>query len=371
MKFHPGWSVRRVVAAVGMMLSAAGVASAADDVPALPGQPAAVEEPPPAGERNQVNAFVPMGVPIFDRPAAPVGVQVNMSGFTREYRPVPIDATEADIAIRAALDGRIEDAWDFREASLREVVGRLSEALRVAVLLDERALDDAGIDTDAPVVTARFTGMTARAALRVLLTPLDLTFVVADETLAVTTREQAQQRLTPVAYPLPRWAGAEGDPAAEQVIDVIQSTVAIETWDTIGGPGSIRVIEAAGEPLLVVNQTADVHDALERLLRAIHGRALAEFEGGARVLKVHRVDDARAREDLAQRLKDLCNETLGVDADQAAEITAVAATLAVRSKSPRFHAMAAQVIAAVAGPRRPPQPEAPAPMGGGGGVGGP
>ncbi|MFM7107387.1 MAG: hypothetical protein ACKOZU_02095 [Planctomycetaceae bacterium] len=57
-------------------------------------------------------------------------------------------------------------------------------------------------------------------------------------------------------------------------------------------------------------------------------------------------------------------------ADPAAEITAVAATLAVRSSSARFHALAAQVIAAVAGTQRRPQPEFVPGVGEGGGIGG-
>lgn len=340
-----GW----LLAAACAVPSTPGAAPAADD------GPAAVERRVAGEDRNpfeDVMGAVQFAVPAGPGPVPRPAIQVNMAGFARVYSPVPIDAAEADVAIRAALGRRIEAAWDFQEASVREVAGRLREALGVTVVLDDRALEDAGIDQDSFTVTARLSGMTARAALRVLLAPLGLASVTTDETITITTADQARTRLTQVAYPLPRWAGFGDEAGVQSVVDLIQSTVAADTWDIVGGVGCIRVVEAAGEPLLVISQTGDVHDAVERLLRAIHGRTLAEFEAGTPVLKVHPVADAVARADLVERLKDLCNATLGADAEPDAEVTAVAATIVVRSTSPRFHALAAQVIAAVGGHAR-------------------
>ena len=359
--------LRLAAAWAGLAVIITSVARAADDVAAAPAPESA---PEPADEPAE-NPFAEAPAVVPD-PAAWSGLahpQVNMAGFTREYRAVPIDVSEADIAIRAVLDRRIDGAWELQDASLRDVVRRLRESLGVAVVLDETALEDSGIDPDEGRVTVRLSGLTGRAALRLLLTPFGLTSIAADEAITVTTLDEASQRLTQVAYPLPRWAGVNREAGNEPYFDLIQSTVAAETWDVVGGPGCIRLVEAAGEPLLVISQTGAVHDAVERLLRAIHDRALAEFAGGQPVLKVHRVADDRARADLEKRLKDLCNATLGDEADPAADVTAVAATLAVRSSSPRFHALAAQVIAAVAGVEQPPIPQLP-PGIGGGGIGG-
>jgi hypothetical protein len=138
------------------------------------------------------------------------------------------------------------------------------------------------------------------------------------------------------------------------MIDLIQSTVAPDTWDGVGGPGAIRPLVSAGDPLLVVSQTSEIHDEVENLLRRIHGRLLAEFAGERPVLRVHHVADARARESLQEVLVDLCNTSLGDLGDRAAAVTIVGDSVSVTSTSPEFHALAAQTIAAVAGVHNPP-----------------
>jgi len=363
---------RLTLACVVVAFAASHSGRAADDVAAEAGKPrkrpaAAAADPfgdvvaeavPPQAAVPLAQPAAPPPVVPADAPAEVIHPQVNMAGFTREYRAVPLDNAPADIAIRAALGRPLAGGWEFRETPLRDLVAHARTSLGVNVVLDERALEDAGIDPADIQVTARLSGMSVRAALRILLTPFDLACVAADEKLTVTTIEAAQERLVNVAYPLPRWAGFAGQADAQAAVDLIQSTVAADTWDVVGGMGSIRVVDAAGEPLLVVSQTGDVHDAVERMLAAIHGRSLAEFEAERPVLKVHRVADAASREDLTKKLKEICNATLGAEADPDAEVTALAASLTVRSKSPVFHALAAQVIAAVAGVEdRPPFPD--------------
>jgi hypothetical protein len=53
--------------------------------------------------------------------------------------------------------------------------------------------------------------------------------------------------------------------AAHEIIDLVTSTVAPDTWTDNGGPGSISIYRG----LLVVNQTEDIHNDVELLLRQI------------------------------------------------------------------------------------------------------
>lgn len=274
--------------------------------------------------------------------------QVNMAGLSREYRPILNHATKTDEKIRVALAAPCQ--IDVVETPLRDLITSLREDSGLPIVIDVVALNDAGHDPDTLTVTYRAPhDVSLRNALRQLLSPLGLTYIAADEVLTVTTPDECQNHPIIVSYPLPRGFGDSRLPDMQPMIDLIQSTVAASTWDCAGGMGTIRPLEASAFPLLVVSQTSDVHDEIETLLRGIHERLLAEFAEGKPVVRVHRVASAEARSSLAESLKDVCNDTLGEAGDPDATVKVVGDSVVVLSKSPEFHAVAGQVIAAVGG----------------------
>jgi hypothetical protein len=52
----------------------------------------------------------------------------------------------------------------------------------------------------------------------------------------------------------------------DSLIELITSTVQPQTWDVVGGPGSIAPMAVRGEDVIVLSQTQDVHDEIEALL---------------------------------------------------------------------------------------------------------
>lgn len=78
-----------------------------------------------------------------------------------------------------------------------------------------------------------------------------------------------------------------------------------------------------------------------------------------------RVTDAPTRVALAEKLAALCNAPLGGTGDQDARVVEVGESLVVQSVSPEFHALAARLVAAIAGVTR----HGPGALGGGGGDG--
>jgi len=280
--------------------------------------------------------------------------QVNLAGLSREYRPIPNHATKTDEKIRVALAAPCQ--IDVVETPLRDLIAKLREESGLPIVIDVVALNDAGHDPDALTVTYRASrDVSLRNALRQLLGPFGLACIAADEVLTVTTLEESQSQPIIVSYPLPRGFGDSRLPDVQPMVDLIQSTVAAGTWDCVGGMGTIRPLEASAFPLLVVSQTSDVHDEIEKLLRGIHERLLAEFADGRPVVRVHRVASAEARSSLAESLKDVCNDSLGEGGDQDATVKVVGDSMVVLSRSPEFHAVAGQVIAAVGGVL-PPEP---------------
>ena len=256
--------------------------------------------------------------------------------------------TRRRIENRLSVDCQLE----FTECPLRDVAATLGDRIGEPVRLDVLALEDAGIDLDACALTASMRGMPLRASIRELLAPVDLVLVTQNDILKITTKDQADQLLEPRLYQLDTEADARG------LIDVLQATVAPLTWSVVGSSGSIELLLHGQEQWVVVSQTQEVHDQVESFLANLHEAFTgvgAPFASGSPAVRSYVVEDADARDTLAEKLVDLCNGLLTEQADDSAAVVVFGKAVVVRSRSPEFHRVAAQFITAVAGalPGRP------------------
>ncbi|MFI4875874.1 MAG: hypothetical protein ACIALR_11070 [Blastopirellula sp. JB062] len=89
----------------------------------------------------------------------------------------------------------------FIDTPLIEVVDYLKTLHGIEIQLNNRALEDVGLSTDVPV-TRNLEGISLRSALRLLLKELELTYVVANEVLEITTPEDAETELVTKVYPV-------------------------------------------------------------------------------------------------------------------------------------------------------------------------
>ncbi len=178
----------------------------------------------------------------------------------------------AEQAIAAALDSVADVA--FEETPLADVVAHLHASTQVPIMLDRRALDDVGMGSDTPVTFA-LRGVSLRSLLRLMLHDLDLTWMVRDQALVVTTREVAERNLATRVYAVadlapvvrPRLIAGVPSDRYDTLTNVIESVVGPESWDRVGGAGSVELFERWGT--LAVSQTAENHEALETLLAAV------------------------------------------------------------------------------------------------------
>jgi len=186
-----------------------------------------------------------------------------------QHRPVDLTAEgpeEAEAKINAALDSPTQ--LEFIETPLQDVVDYLKELHGIEIQIDFRALEEVGIPTDTPL-TKNLKGVTLRSALRLLLRELDLTYVIQDEVLLITTPEEAECHLTTKVYPvadLVRFRDESGEEWADfdSLIEILTSTVEPTTWDCVGGSGSIAPFE--NNLSIVVSQTQEGHREIERVL---------------------------------------------------------------------------------------------------------
>ena len=283
--------------------------------------------------------------------------QVSMTAFSRVYRSrsstASATAGDAVPAIEVALD-KPGSRFEFNEMPLRDVIAKIREAHSIPVELDQKALEDAGVDLDTPI-TQHISGISLRSALRLLLDNIDLTYRVKNEVLQITTKEAEAEHPTVRLYPLPWGIAAQPRPDVQALIDLITSTVRPETWNWAGGCGSVRPIGESGETTLVVSQTQEGHWEVEGLLRGLHQQALAEFgdsnspRAATPVFRAYHIADVSTLNALSEKLVKLCNESLGEAGDPAATVGAIGQGLVVQSVSPEFHALAGRMVAAITG----------------------
>jgi hypothetical protein len=120
----------------------------------------------------------------------------------------------AEEKIFAALDNPTK--LEFIETPLQDVIDFLKDFHGIEIQIDHRALETVGIGSDTPITRA-LDGITLRSALRLMLKEMDLTYVVRDEVLLITTPEEAESELTTKVYPvadlvLPISSGAGANP---------------------------------------------------------------------------------------------------------------------------------------------------------------
>lgn len=117
-----------------------------------------------------------------------------------KYKSVDLSpVTPEEEEVRRALTRPI--SFDFVETPLSDVAQFLRDFSGVNVVLDVNALSQLGVDLDTPV-TLSLNAVTMKSALRLLLRPLELTYVVRDGVLYITTSESAEQDLITKVYPV-------------------------------------------------------------------------------------------------------------------------------------------------------------------------
>ena len=125
----------------------------------------------------------------------------------------------------------------------------IEKTFDVPVAIDTLALEDAALDSETPV-TVHVSGITLRSAVRLLLEPLQLTYVVRDDTLQITTVEEAEHAIRTGVYPVADLVDTRTDSGKveadfDSLIEVITSIAAPDTWDEVGGHGSVSAFEAS------------------------------------------------------------------------------------------------------------------------------
>ena len=178
----------------------------------------------------------------------------NGSAATWDLRT--ISQTEQRISAGLAEPTEI----NFTDSPLTDVVQFLSDFHNIPMILDLGSLNEDGIATDTPI-TRTLTGGSLESALNIVLLPMGLDFVIADDVLKVTTIKTAAETLDARVYDLSRIPNLD----TKTLSSIIMAATKPNAWVEKNGQGSI----VAGPDFLVVNQNQRAHRQIVTLLNQL------------------------------------------------------------------------------------------------------
>ena len=106
--------------------------------------------------------------------------------------------------ITSELEKPIEP-WDFDGNSLTEVIEFLKGIHEFEIQIDQKAFADEGYDAETMEFTSKLSGISLRSALKLLLEEnpdYDLTYVIEDEVMKITTAVAAEEKVQVRVYPV-------------------------------------------------------------------------------------------------------------------------------------------------------------------------
>ena len=160
-------------------------------------------------------------------------------------------------------------SFNVVELPLSDAIAELSDSSGVAMVIDERALDEVGNGMDDPV-TLQLRDVQLKSVLQIMLGQLDLTTSIQSETLVVTTEEYCENHLLTRIY----WLEGTGfeyanSPSSYQPLaDTIRYSVEPNTWDIAGGPSTLTPVTTE-RPAIMVSTTFRIHQQIEALINVL------------------------------------------------------------------------------------------------------
>ena len=159
-------------------------------------------------ERNFVDAFslvLKSNIPFVDEPPvvypdAEVWRRLSRRRMERYGSAIELTGDNRnEQQIQSALDNEV--SLTFLEEPLESAVARIQDQARIPIVIDQRALDELGLQPDIPV-TIDLENVSLRSFLRLMLREYDLTYMIKDEVLQITTTDAAGDNLVNKVYPV-------------------------------------------------------------------------------------------------------------------------------------------------------------------------
>jgi hypothetical protein len=172
-----------------------------------------------------------------------------------------------DKAVIEALAAPIK--VEFKNTRLQDAMDYMSNQMKRTIILDKNALDEGQLNYDTPISFSPKTPVATRTALRAMLNGLNLTYVIRDGVIHVTSTTRAKDLMVTRVYDIGPLVignaisppGVAVDPQLAQnvqiIVDMITQSVDPSSWTGKGGIGVIGYNIATHS--LIIRQSAEIH----------------------------------------------------------------------------------------------------------------
>jgi hypothetical protein len=204
-----------------------------------------------------------VAAPAFAQKAAKQNAKRGQQ-VSAEIAPAKLPATPEQ-RIRAALQE--ETNLEFVETPLKEALTFIADKHKFDLQYDTVALRDAAVDPTAIPVSINVHGIKLASALNLILAQNNLTTVIENEVLQVTTKDRANSTLVMRVYDVHDLAEADN---IEQLIGILSSVPGDQ--DQVG---KIRWLRLGGKYTLFVSKPESVHEGIQQVLadlRAVNAK---------------------------------------------------------------------------------------------------
>ena len=232
------------------------------------------------------------GLPMSEEEKAKWAPEAVRSRCRKTMTPLPVpkptvnagpQPTKGEMRILAALDTSVDlKRLTDEPTTLEKMVDELSGLTEIVIVFDEMALDELGIGLDSPVTVDLWHPVSMRFAFRHLLDKIDpeLTFLIKNERLTITTKEVESENLVTYLYDVAdltaRCTTDYGALKSEIGLftGLVTTIVEPDSWEEAGGYGRISELELFGIRILAVSTSEEIHvkvgalfDGLRRMRR--------------------------------------------------------------------------------------------------------
>lgn len=249
--------------------------------------------------------------------------------------------TEQDAAIIKALCK--PSNLEVVDQPVRDVLERIASQNQFKLLVDARALSDEGLSTDS-MVNLQIFKLPLGTTLKKILEPLQLTYVVHEGVLIVTTLSRSQEMLSIRLYDVSDCRGIQiADPRHGLVPMITQVTQA--KWLDQHGEGGAAILISSKH--LLVCQTQPAQAEIELLIDDLSNDESAVTADLPLVVKVYSVSDSQTAEDLRRLLPQLIRSWQGSPSRDGVAIHVVGRSLIINQTS-AVHDQIEELVAVLA-----------------------
>jgi hypothetical protein len=182
--------------------------------------------------------------------------------------------SDAERKIRAELAKPTQ--IEFNETQLKDALDYLEQLHGINIEISEKKLEDAKVPLDAPV-TKVLKGVSLKSALNLILGELNLSYVIENQVLLITSAEYARSGSQPEIYDVARLILKPGDEEAlQRIVELVLDPPAPsdkdgEAQEAKKSKPVPRMVVLHGQ--LVLRASSQEHENVSRLLERLKGPA--------------------------------------------------------------------------------------------------